>query len=64
MNSNETVIARVLCTAHHTAQTRNAADEERAILHVAQSFADEMDIRDPQFDRVEFIQVATEHQRS
>ena len=62
MNNDETVIARVLCSAHHTAQTHNAPDEERAILHVAQSLADELVTRDPQFDRLEFIEVATEQQ--
>jgi len=31
---------------------------------VAQSFADELAGADPEFDRLEFIEATTEHQRS
>ena len=61
LHDNEDMIARVLCGAHWTAKTQNSPNEERAILHVAQSLADELAGVDPEFDRLEFIEVATEH---
>jgi hypothetical protein len=64
LHDNEEMIAHVLCSAHWTAQTQNSPNEERAILHVAQSFADELAGADPEFDRLEFIEATTEHQRS
>jgi hypothetical protein len=54
------LIARVLRRAHFTAHGRNAPNEARAILHVAQSFADELAAANPRFDRLRFIEDATE----
>ena len=56
----ERLIARVLGRAHRSSETRNAPSEARAILHVAQSFADELTIANPQFDRQRFIEDVTE----
>jgi hypothetical protein len=61
LHDNEEMIAHVLSSAHLTA---GAADEERAILHVARYFADELATVDPEFDRLEFIEASTEPQRS
>jgi hypothetical protein len=55
----EELIAHVLGRAHRMAERFNAPDEARAILHVAQSFADELAGADPQFDRRRFIRTAT-----
>lgn len=52
-------IAGVLRRAHQTAEARNEPDEERAVLHVAEFFADDLAARDPHFDRVGFITAAT-----
>jgi hypothetical protein len=60
LHDNEQLIAHVLSSAHLTAEP----NEARAILHVARTFADELAGVDPEFDRLEFIEVATEHQRS
>jgi hypothetical protein len=38
----------------------NAPNEARAILHIAYSFADELPILDPRFDRLQFIKDVTE----
>jgi hypothetical protein len=54
------LIARVLRQAHREMEVRDAPDEARAVLHVAQSFADELAIRDPRFDRMQFIKDVTE----
>jgi hypothetical protein len=54
------LIARVLRRAHSTADARNAPNEARAILDVAQSFADELASANPRFDRLRFIEDATE----
>ena len=54
------LIARVLGRAHLTAMALNEPNEARAILDVAESFADELATTDPRFDRVGFIQAATE----
>ncbi len=54
------LIARVLGRAHQMAEDLNEPNEARAILHVAQSFADELATADPRFDRVQFIKEATE----
>ena len=51
------LIARVLSRAHRAADNPN---EARAILHVAHAFADELSPLDPRFDRLDFIQDATE----
>jgi len=55
-------IARVLGRAHRTAKARNEPNEARAILHLAHSFADELETTDPRFDRQRFIQAATERE--
>jgi hypothetical protein len=56
----ERLIARVLGRAHRTAVALDAPDEARAILHVAQSFADELGAVDPEFERVQFLKEVTE----
>jgi len=53
-------VARVLCRAHRSAEARNAPSEARAILDLAQMFADELIARDPAFDRVRFVEAAIE----
>jgi hypothetical protein len=55
----EQLIAHVLCRAHRMAEALSAPNEARAILHVARSFADELATADPTFDRLRFIQTAT-----
>jgi hypothetical protein len=54
------LVARVLGRAHRMAEALNQPDEARAILRVANSFADELAIQDPRFDRLQFIKDATE----
>jgi hypothetical protein len=54
------LIVRVLSRAHRQMEARNAPDEARAVLHVAQSFADELATLDPRFDRMQFIRDITE----
>jgi hypothetical protein len=56
----ERLIAHVLGRAHRMAETLNAPDEARAILEVAHSFADELAIADPGFDRLRFIEAVTD----
>ena len=56
----EQLIADVLGRAHRMAETHNAPDEARAILEVAHSFADELAIADPRFDRLRFIEAVTD----
>jgi hypothetical protein len=56
----EQVISQVLCRAHRTAEVQDAPNEERAILHVARSFADELAQTDPRFDRERFIEASTD----
>lgn len=53
------LITRVLRRAHGTAEALDRPNEARAILHLAQSFADELATADPRFDRVRFIEDAT-----
>jgi hypothetical protein len=53
-------IAGVLGRAHRTAEAVGAVDEARAILHVAQLFAEELAKTDPQFDRLQFVEAATQ----
>ena len=55
------MIAQVLGRAHQTAEAQDAPNAARTILHVAHSFADELETTDPRFDRKRFIQAATEH---
>jgi hypothetical protein len=60
MNSSDQLIARVLSRAHHSAMALDEPDEARAILHLTQSFADELASTDARFDRTRFIREATE----
>jgi hypothetical protein len=53
------LIADVLGRAHRAAEAVDAPDEARAILAVAQSFADELATMNPRFDRVAFITACT-----
>jgi hypothetical protein len=57
----EQLIAHVLGQAHRLAKVLNAPAEERAILYLAHSFADELAGAAPRFDRERFIQTATDH---
>ena len=52
-------IADVLGRAHQTAEAFDEPDEARAILHVAQLFAEELAKIDPQFDGLHFIEAIT-----
>jgi hypothetical protein len=54
------LIARVLHRARIEANALDDPDEARAILDVAQSFADELSTANPRFDRLRFIKAATE----
>jgi hypothetical protein len=56
----EQLIARVLCRAHKAAMAVGAPDEARAILDVAQSFANELAAADSEFDRLAFLRAVTE----
>jgi hypothetical protein len=56
------LIVRVLSRAHRRMEALNSPDEARAILHVAESFADELATLDPRFDRLQFIKDVTEDQ--
>jgi hypothetical protein len=53
-------VARVLRRAHQSAEARNAPSEARAILDVAHLFADELIASQPGFDRLGFVEAATE----
>ena len=55
----EQLIAGVLGQAHRTAERFDAPDEARTILHVAHSFADELAVANPDFDRLRFIETVT-----
>ena len=52
-------IADVLHRAHQAAHAIHAYDEARAILGVAQLFAEDLAKIDPRLDRVQFVQAAT-----
>jgi hypothetical protein len=52
-------VARVLDQAHQAACAHDAPDEARAILHLAQLFADELAKTNTRFDRLRFIEAAT-----
>jgi hypothetical protein len=52
-------IVDVLHRAHQTAEAVHGPDEARAILHVAELFADELAKTDPHFNRLHFIQAIT-----
>jgi hypothetical protein len=51
----ERFIARVLRRAHHAALAVGEPDQARAILTVAQSFADELARADARLDRLAFV---------
>jgi hypothetical protein len=53
-------VARVLRRAHENAEAREAANEARTILGVAHMFADELTASQPGFDRLGFVEAATE----
>jgi hypothetical protein len=53
-------IARVLHRAHQAAIAVDAPGEARAILDVAQSFAEELATASPGFDRMAFVAAVTE----
>jgi phosphomannomutase len=53
-------VARILRRAHESAEARNTPSEARAILEVAHMFADEWIASDPDFDRLGFVEAATE----
>jgi hypothetical protein len=53
------LITRVLRRAHGSMEALAMPNEARAILHVAHSFADELAVLDPGFDRVQFIKEVT-----
>jgi hypothetical protein len=55
----EQYIADLLHRAHLTAEAAQGPDEARAILHVAQLFAEDLARADPHFDRVELIEAIT-----
>ena len=52
-------IADVLRRAHQTAEAVRKPDEARAILRVAELFAEDLAKTDPRFDRLQFIDVIT-----
>lgn len=60
MDTVEQFIARVLRRAHQAALAVAAPDEARAILDLAQSFADELATALAGFDRVAFVAAITE----
>jgi hypothetical protein len=51
-------VARVLRQAHQAAHARDEPGDERAILEVAELFADELAAGDPAFDSVGFLAAA------
>ena len=53
-------VARVLRRAHQSAEARNAPTEARVILGVAHLFAEELIASQPGFDRLGFVEAATE----
>ena len=53
-------VARVLDQAHQVACANNAPDEARVILGLAHLFADELAKTNSRFDRLRFIEAATE----
>jgi hypothetical protein len=55
------LIGRVLHRAHQSSETLNAPNEARAVLHVAESFADELAVTNPEFDRLGFIKEVMDH---
>ena len=55
-------IADVLRRAHQTAEAVHDPDEARAILHIAQLFAEQLAEADPHFDRLLFLEAVTREQ--
>jgi hypothetical protein len=55
----EQLIADVLRRTHQMTTAFDGPHERRAILSVAQSFADELATANPRFDRLRFIRDAT-----
>jgi hypothetical protein len=55
-------IARVLRHAHQKTMALNAPNDARGVLYVAHCFADELAVGNPRFDRLRFIQEATDQQ--
>jgi hypothetical protein len=55
------LIAYVLGRAHRMAEAHHAPTAARAILYVADSFADDLESAVPRFDRMQFIQAVTAH---
>jgi hypothetical protein len=53
--SVEQLIVRVLGRGHRKMEALDATTEARAILQMAHSFADELAVLDPGFDRLQFI---------
>ena len=60
LEDHKQLIARVLRRELREADAVNALSEERGIFHVAESFADELASAAPGFDRVRFIEDATD----
>jgi hypothetical protein len=58
----EQLIARVLGRAHQMAESDDDPASARLVLRVAHSFADELAIAHPEFDRGRFIQTITDGQ--
>ena len=56
----EQLVADVLGRAHQAAEALDAPDEARTILQMVHSFADELAAMNPRFDRLRFIEAATE----
>ena len=57
---DESMIADVLRRAHQAAEELNDPHAARTVLLVAQAFADALVLADPDFDRLRFIETATE----
>jgi hypothetical protein len=53
-------VARVLRRAHQAAEAEDEMGTARAILDLAHMFADELTVTVPGFDRLAFVEAATE----
>ena len=58
--ATDELIARVLRRTHQTAEHLNTPSGARVVLLVAHSFADELAMTNPRFDRVGFVRSATD----
>lgn len=56
----DSLVAGVLRRAHRGSETNNDPNEARAILNVAQCFADELSLANPEFDRLRFMKLVME----